>query len=378
MSPGARGLRVGVDARSLLQRHPRGEGKTLLKLYTHLVAQRPHWKITFFGDQHTPEACLALPPGVQSMHMTLPGNRYDSWENLCLPLMSLRAGCDVLHCASSSGPRWSPAPSVLTVHDLIPVVADDGVDAAFKQAFLRRLKNGLRHARKVIAVSENTRQDLLRTLPETQVAIDVVHWGASEAQTRAQAIDDSTPFVGPTAPYLMAFGGEAPRKNTAYVLDRFAAVAGSMPSLQLVLVGVTGERERRAVSSRIAQTGLEGSLHMPGFVDEAQLDLLLRRALALFYPSLYEGFGMPVLEAIERGVPVVASNLSSLPEILLDVPGCFDLTDTAAVESALQGLASDDAYRADWAARQRGVLSRFDWAGTARKTAALLESAAGG
>lgn len=376
MNQRLRSLSVGVDARSLLQRNPRGEGKTLYQLYTHLVEQQPHWRITFFGDQHAPQASLPLPAGVQCAHMTLPGDRYNSWENLCLPLMVLRAGCDVLHCASSGGPRWSPVPSVMTVHDLIPIVADDGVNAAFKQAFLRRLTNGLRHARKVIAVSENTRRDLLRTLPDTQVDIDVVHWGATKSGALLLPETHGVQFEGPTAPYIIAFGGEAPRKNTAYVLDRFAAVARLLPDLHLVLAGVAGERERRATRERMASVGLENRLHMPGFIDEIHLDLLFRRARALFYPSLYEGFGMPLLEAIERGVPVVASNLSSIPEILLGVRGCFDLANCEAIESTLMRLSNDDSYRAHWVIEQHRVLSRFNWTATACKTASLLAASA--
>lgn len=369
-------LRVGVDARSLLRRHPRGEGKTLHQLYKHLVAQRPDWQVTFFGDEHAADAGMDLPAGVQCASMTLPGNRHHSWENLCVPLMALRARCHVLHFAGSLGPRWSPVPSVLTVHDLIPVVADDGVGAGFQEAFLRRLRNGLRHARQVIAVSENTRRDLLRTLPDIRANINVVHWGAGGPESLPLSNPGSPTFEGPAAPYIMAFGGEAPRKNTSYVLDRFAAVAARLPSLHLVLAGVTGERERQAISAVMSNARLDSRVHMPGFVSEAELDMLLRRARVLFYPSLYEGFGMPVLEAIERGVPVVASALSSIPEILLDVPGCFDLAGTAAIEDALVKLASDDAHRADWVERQRCVLPRFSWDETARKTAALLELAA--
>jgi glycosyltransferase involved in cell wall biosynthesis len=369
----ARALRVGVDARSWLQKHPRGEGKTLYQLYRHIQAQHPDWQITFFGDQRTAEASLPTLPGIAVRHMVLPGDRFDSWENVCLPLMAARARCDVLHCASSSGPWWSPAPVVLTVHDLIPVVADDGVDEAFQQAFLKRLRRGLRRARQVIAVSENTRRDLLRVLPGVGPAPEVVHWGA----TPNLGAPVAPPTPRPEPPYLIAFGGEAPRKNSDYVLDRFIAVARRVPDLQLLLVGVSGQRERQRHTQRMAAAGLAERLRMPGFVGDDELDQMLRRARALFYPSLYEGFGMPLLEAVERGLPAVASNLSSIPEVLQGVPGCHDLADIAGIEDALAALASDDAVRATWVAAQKTVLERFSWDRTARQTAELLRRAAG-
>ena len=368
---------MGVDARSLLQKHPRGEGKTLLNLYRHVAEQQPEWKLFFFGDEQAASASTPLPPGIAVRAMSLPGQRFDSWDNVCLPVMAARARCDVLHCASSAGPYWSPMPTVLTVHDLIPLVADDGMDEAFKQGFLRRLNNGLRRASNVIAVSENTKQDILRMLPTTTTPIDVVHWGASQSDPAVSFSTSRQTVAGLTGPYLIAFGGEAPRKNMRYVLDRFEAIGSRLPELHLVLAGVTGDRERLAVSVRMAKAGLGKRVHLPGFVTENELDSLFRGARALFYPSLYEGFGMPLLEAIERGVPVVASDTSSIPEILSEVPGCFDLSNVQAIESALEMLAHDDANRNNWILQQRSILSRFSWAATAQRTSALLRMAAG-
>lgn len=359
---------IGVDARSVLCREPRGEGKTLLRLYEEILRQRPDLKVWFFGDSTASAFTGKLPQGIHVDASASWGHRIDGWENVSLPWRAWRRGCDVLHCASSGAPAWSPVPTVMTVHDMIPALRIDGQSEVESHHFLRRLRRGLKRARHVIAVSEHTRQDLLGYFPQTKSRVTVVHWGCDPAPLLTAGTE-------PDGKYVLAFGGSAPRKNTAYAIDRFAKVLQSAPGLRLVIAGISNGDKRRTLLMQAERLQVSSSVDIPGYVSERELDQLLRRATVMLFPSTYEGFGVPVLDAIARGVPVIAANRSSLPEILDGVPGCMDLERPAEMELTITKLVQSDALRSSWISEQVTVLKKFQWTKSASLTLALLLSA---
>jgi glycosyltransferase involved in cell wall biosynthesis len=360
-------MKIGVDARSLLCREPRGEGKALLNLYRHISQLRSDIEIVLYGDKAAHDFRGELPTGWSVASLTWPGERFAAWENCYFPTAAMLAGCDVLHCTSSGGPFWSKLPQLLTIHDLIPVCFDDGQSIQEKRSFSRRLDHGLRNAKRVVTVSAHTKKDLLLTHPRLQTPVDVIHWGAEQ-------VEASVPASTVDGPYVLSFGGEARRKNTSYTVQRFIAAAHTVANLKLVLVGVNSVRHRETILRQLAEAGLADRLVLPGFVSEAELDGLIRNARALIYLSLYEGFGLPVLEAISRGVPVIASDLTSIPEVLQGAPGCISLDDPTAIEHAIVTMATDPAERSRWQTAQAGILPAFDWNQTAAKTIAALEA----
>ena len=125
---------------------------------------------------------------------------------------------------------------------------------------------------------------------------------------------------------------------------------------------------------RAAEAGMADRIHMPGFVSESELDALLERATALLYLSLYEGFGVPVAEAVSHGVPVIASNRTSVAELLAGVPGSFDLETPTAIEDAIVSLATDSTRRRAHACAQSTMLPRLKWSDTAARTIEAFEA----
>lgn len=358
--------RIAIDARSLLCAQPRGEGKSLLRLYQEVVQLRPGIELLFFGDEHSARYTGPLPAGARAVAVPSLTHRLELWEDLVFPLRARLAGCTVMHCASSSAPRRALLPVLLTVHDLIPMVFDDGHDEAGRARFARRLGYGVRQARAIVAVSENTRRDLLQQFPDCRAPVSVAHWGGDDFGVVAEA--------APQPPTVLVFGGEARRKNTLFAVDRFIAAAQRVATLRLELIGVASQRQRDELQARLAAAGVADRVRMPGFVTEAELAETLRRASALLYLSLYEGFGLPVLEAIGHGVPVLASDRTSLPEILRGVPGAFALEDPRAIEDAVVQLASAGPARAAMAHAQRTALPRFRWSDTARHYLQTLDT----
>lgn len=363
-------LMVGVDARSLLCREPRGEGKSLLRLYSEILRIDPQIQVTFFGDEHEREFSGELPSGVRRIGKGVRGHRWETWENAWLPWQLWRSGCQVLHSASSGAPAWAPVPVLMTVHDVIPLVFDDGHTLELRRLFARRLERGLRASRHIVAVSAHTRSDLLRLYPDIRQTVEVIHWGADEPAGDVACRDARNA----EAPYVFAFGGEGRRKNTDWLVARWIAVARRVPSLRLQLVGISNPSQREHVMHAAAAAGLSGRLELPGFIGEHELSRRIRDACCVVYPSLYEGFGLPLVEAIGLGTPVLASDRSSIPEILGEAPGAVPLEPVDRYEQALIALCTNPEVRADWLQRQRRILHRLSWRQTASRTLDVLRA----
>ncbi|MHB0975182.1 MAG: glycosyltransferase family 4 protein [Thiobacillus sp.] len=363
-------MRIAVDASSLLTRHPRGEGKSLLRLYEEIARIRPGWSFVFFGTQETEASASAIReriPRCQIRTFELPGFRWNSWENLGLPIAAWRAGADLLHCASSGSPLWSPLPVVMTVHDVIPLIMDDGMDARTVRRFRTRLQAGMRLARRVIAVSENTRRDLIRVMGANPDKIEVAHWGAD-------AVSETYQERPATGTILGFGGGGAVRKNTPALVRMFAKVAAGDPAARLVILGATDTRQKATLKELIGQLRLEGRVSLLGYVPDEELDRLYREAACLVYISLYEGFGLPPLEVMVHGMPVVASDRSSIPEVVGDAGILVDPEDTDAIANAVLHLLHDQAFRRQLSEKAWQRAREFSWRTTAEKTVSILEA----
>jgi glycosyltransferase involved in cell wall biosynthesis len=359
---------IGVDARSLLQQEVRGEGKTLLRLYQALERLRPDWRVRLYGE--SVPAALPLGDAFTVRTRELPGFRWNTWERIALPLMAALDRVDLLHCSSSSAPPIVGRPFVVTVHDIIPLVFDDGQSRAYADRFANSLERALRRADAVIAVSESTRRDLVARFGISRRRVEVIHWGADTVAPAAEAP------AGPRDDSLvLAFGGDAPRKNTAGVLGAFAVASRRVPAARLALVGLSGARKRAEFEVLAARLGIAGRVRFEGYVSDADLQALYGRAAVLFYPSLYEGFGMPVVEAMASGTPVVASNASSLPEVVGDAGVLVDPRDEQAMGEALARVLANERLRADLGERGRARARSLTWDECARRTAAVFERA---
>jgi glycosyltransferase involved in cell wall biosynthesis len=373
MSP----VRIGIDARTCLVPKPRGEGKSILRLYQEIAALRPDWELVFYGDRPGSARPEGLPPG-QVRAFDLPGFRFSSWESVGMPLRTLLDRVTLAHYTSSSAPPFSPVPFVVTVHDVIPLVFPDGWEAAAVGRFRVSVARAVRRALAVMVPSANTKADLVRILAADPARVHVVPWGAdappvppaaAERERLLQAAQVRSPFV-------FAFGGGAPRKNTEATLRGFAAAAPGIPELGLVLAGLGNEALRARYRALADELGVGARVRVLEYVGEPLLEALYAGARCLLYLSSYEGFGLPVLEAMARGLPVIGADRTSIPEVAGDAALLFDPADTAGWTAALAELCRSDALHADLAARGRVQAQRFTWAETGRATVALFEDLA--
>lgn len=305
------------------------------------------------------------------------------WTHARLGLEMLQAPPDVLFVPAHVLPIIHPPASVVTIHDLGYLAFPTTHTFARRVELHLTTRWNAHAARRVIAISQATRADLIRHYRVPAAKISVVYHGLGDgfrpvtdaavlAAVRAR-------YVPGTAPYLLSLGTVQPRKNLVRLIDAFAQVARSAAGpggLRLVLAGRRGWRTA-AIEQRAAAVGVADQVHFAGYVDDADLPALLSGALAFALPSLYEGFGLPVLEAMACGTPVLTSTTSALPEVAGPAALLVDPTDTAAIAQGLARLVEDAALRADL--RRQGVeqAARFSWERCAAETLHVVSCAAG-
>lgn len=370
-------LRIVVDARSMMCSNPRGEGKSLARLYAEIGKLRPQWTITFYGEgrreksQHSGNA--------EYRYFDLRGARFDTWQHVGLPYQVSRDRPDVVHCTSSGWPLFLRRKGIMTVHDVIPAFFDDGQSAAQKRIFMRDLQRGLRRAKAIVAVSENTRHDLCNRFDADPSRIHVIHWGSDPRVENNDIGLEGEKWLadhGVVGEVVLALGGGAPRKNIWGTLEAFARTASGAGAAVLVVTGISNGGLRERLVARARELGVENRLQIFGYVSEQELSWLYTRATVFLYLSFYEGFGLPILEAMRYGTAVVASNASSIPEVTGDAAALVDPADSAQAAKEITRLLSSESERAALTNRGYERLRNFRWESTAQKTVALIEAVA--
>ncbi len=225
-------------------------------------------------------------------------------------------------------------------------------------------------------MSAATRDDLVAMLGVPAAKISVVHHGVRPVECLPARDQRATlEHLGIAQPYVLFVGTVQPRKNLQRLIRAFAQVVSAGLPHRLVIAGRMGWLTE-PIRAEVATLGLVDRVHFAGYVPDDDLPALYRGADAFAFPSLYEGFGMPVLEALSYHVPVVASNTTSLPEIVGDAGVLVDPLDEAAIGAALMHVLTDASLRARLAVAGPGRAARFTWEQCARETIAVLEGAA--
>lgn len=368
-------VRLGIDSRDAFAPRPRGVGKSLAMLLRRLLPRLEGWDVRLYTRRDDG----ARWSGARVRRIDLRGDRIAAWENIRLPIAALQDRLDLLHCPGQTMSYLAPCPIVLTVHDVIPLRIGDGWSRGQVAAFRRALGRAVHRARRIIAVSHFTKRDLLDLFPVAEDKIDVVPWGieapAAPSPPAAWAALSQTHRI--RGPFFVCFGGDAPRKNVPRILEAFGRFLPTVGrDAQLVLLGVTGRAETayRGLADRL---GVADNVVVLGYVDDRAVAALLERAEALVFTSLYEGFGLPILEAMAVGTPVITSNVTSMPEVAGDAAILVDPTDPEAIAAAIHACYANDRRRADLRARGLDRVRSFSWDRAAGQTLATYGRALG-
>jgi glycosyltransferase involved in cell wall biosynthesis len=298
------------------------------------------------------------------------------WDQMQLPAFLKRHGIDLYHSTKNVIPFLRPRVSVVTIHDLAPLVFPETFTRLQRLHLRFHIPWATRLSSIVITDSSHSREDLVERLDVPRSKIRVIPLGVSSIfgpVTDPERLDAVRSTFGIPEPAIMYVGTLQPRKNLDILLHAFSQLRRefSVPH-RLVLVGRKGwmYETLRKETSRL---GLENDVVFTGVVSDEELPAVICCAEIFVSPSSYEGFGLSVLEAMACGVPVVTSNVSSLPEVVGDAALLIPPRDTAAMVEALQKLVSDKKLREKLTARGREQARKFSWVNTAQGVLDIYE-----
>ncbi len=338
-----------------------------------LVSQAPAgMSFTAFVNRET-AAAASGPWGELIPAVTVPVNARNraQWvlgEQMLLPRLAARAGVDLVHSLASTAPLWGRFRRVVTIHDLIYARFPEAHSGIRDKGMRVLVPAAARRSDRVIVDSQNTRGDLMELLHVPSERIDVVPLGLGTLRREPPLAehDVRARFDLGEGRVVLSLSAKRPHKNLLALIGALALIP-SEDRPMLVLPGYPTAHEAE-LRQRARSLGLEGYVRFPGWVSAEELEGLWALARAFVFPSRYEGFGLPVLEAMARGVPVACSNASSLPEVAGDAALLFDPHDEAAIASALGRLLSDPTEAGRLRAGGLERVAQFTWGRTARGT----------
>ncbi len=385
-------MRIGIDGSCLANR--RGFGRFARQLLRALAgAESPH-EFVVFVDRPSADA-VEVPSRFATSVVNVreapskaasSAGRRAFGDMLAMGRAVARAKPDLIYFPASYSffPVWGVRRVVVTMHDTLAMTHPSLVFPGGKGRVAWSLKEyaAARVADKILTVSESARRDLIAwfRLPPDRVGV-LTEGPESVFGPRPEGADSDAALgrygLRPGSRYLLYVGGLSPHKNLPRLIRAFGATGLAREGVQLVLVGDTGDvfhTHVPALRAEVEGAGLVGSVVFTGFVPDDDLVYLYNRAEALAQPSLMEGFGLPPVEAMACGTPVVSSRAGSLPEVVDDAGVFFDPLDVAGMAAAVRTVFDDPGRRADLSARATRRASRFTWAEAASRLLACFDA----
>jgi len=361
-------LRIGIDIRSLIFTQA-GISHNLYNLISYLSQFPEDSQYFLFTSGRTNRS---WPKNVKEIVIRWPhlsANMEKIWEEIFLPLGLIFKKIELFHGPRFMIPRACPCKTVVTIHDLgFKIMPECIINSAYIY-FDSRTKLAVSKADRIIAVSENTKNDLIKLYNASEDKITVIHWGIDQS---FQPCNDRSSIgriknkLGIDKEFILFVGTIEPRKNLVRLIKAFDKLKMKR-EYRLVIAGCKGWLYEE-VFATVKELNMEKDIIFTGYVHDNELPFLYSAAELFICPSLYEGFGLPVLEAMACGVSVVTSNVSSLPEVAGDAAILVDPYDVEAIAKAMEQVLEDSNLRKEMIEKGFERAEKFSWQDTVKKT----------
>ncbi len=374
-------MRIGIDVRPVLNKRT-GVGNYVFNLIQSLAKLKANEEFLLFSNSFKEPFDIEELKGLQNCainHHRFPNAIMNPlWNRFGGSLMkTLTHGANILHFTGQIPKNPGKLPSVATVHDLFNVKFPESVAPEFR-VNPKSLARSLKKIKKIIAVSDFTKNDLINFLGTPGEKIEVAPHGietnlflSHEGKNKLNA-QDNKHFNIP-GDYIFCVGTLEPRKNYLKTLEAFKIVLKSHPNQKLVIAGGNGW-ESDKIHQKAKTLQIENSVNFLGYIESSDLPALYKGASAFIFPSIYEGFGLPILEALSFNVPIAISNIASLPEIAGEAALTFDPEEPEEIAKQTIRLLEDSALRENLIRLGIDRISKFTWEKTATKTLEVYRS----
>jgi len=373
-------MRIGIDAMALPDR-PVGAGNYIIQLIRCLASSAGCEELVIF-IQRSRLPLLAVSENSRVRLVVVadkPVALRLLWEQTCFPILVKRLGLDLLHSPHYTMPLAHPCRCVVTFHDMSFFLFPGLHTLPKRILFPLIIRASARRSDAIIADSESTRQDAIRLLGSPPSKITTVHLGVTadykpiSDQARLESVRQE--YHLPER-FILYVGTVEPRKNLPSLLYAYQSLSERLPGWSLVIAGRLGWMYD-AVMRLVKQLALSEQVYFTGYMPEVDLPALYNLADLVVYPSVYEGFGLPVLEAMACGVPVITTNVSSMPEIVADAGVLISPGDDPALAEAMKTLLTDPEKHRWFSEKGIQRAAAFTWEKTAQETLKVYQRVQG-
>jgi glycosyltransferase involved in cell wall biosynthesis len=364
-------MRIGIDA-TALPPQPVGAGNYIINLIRSFAALDSDFEFVVFVQQSR-QHLFDLPPtpGLhwQQFPDASPARRL-AWEQITFPGLAKHAGIALLHSPHYTHPYRLHCPSVVTFHDMTFFLYPHLHTLAKRFFFATAIRISARHANALIAISESTRQDAIRLLEIPPNKISAIPLGVDEnfhPVNNEFLLADVRQRYNLPEKFILYVGVVEPRKNLPLLLKSYKTLVNEGINHPLVIVGRFGWMYNE-VLRQIDTLGLKSRIHFTGYVPQADLPIVYNLADVFVYPSIYEGFGLPPLEAMACGTPVITTAISSMPEHVGDAGILVPAEDEWALSRAIHSVLTDRMLHDQLSLKGPRQAAKFTWKRTAQET----------
>lgn len=301
------------------------------------------------------------------------------WDQFIYPAKARAVKVDLLHQPCFSAPLLFRGPIVITIHDIISILFPENIPFASRMFYSKWMPFTYHKANQIITISQSTKNDITRVLKIPQEKITVIPLAVDEKfeqPIKLEEVGRVRQKYGLPKEYILHIGTLEPRKNLKFLIDVFNDVIKSEKNVDLNLV-ITGKKGwyYEGLFERVRELGLEKKVIFTGYVDELDKPAIYKGAKIFAFPSVYEGFGLPPLEAMASGVPVISSDTSSMGEVIGDAGILLPPNDAERWSKAIGRLNNDEGLRKKYIELNKQQIKNFSWERTAHQTVEVYKKA---